>query len=141
MICPWWTMPEHTQTQEQPVFPGYIPAGFPSPAADYEQASLDLHKHLIKNRPATFFVRASGDSMIGAGIHANDLLIVDRSIEPRHGAVIIAVVNGDMAVKRLHVRAKQVTLVSENKAYHPITVSPEDEFQVWGVVTYVIHAL
>ena len=86
--------------QAIPVFTARISAGFPSPAADYEEGKLDLNKHLVKNPPATFFVRVSGDSMEGAGIHDGDLLIVDRSIEPKSGKVVIAVLDGQLTVSQ-----------------------------------------
>ncbi len=124
-----------------PLVEGYVPAGFPSPAADYEQAPLDLNHHLIHNPPATFFMRASGDSMIGAGIHSGDLLIVDRSLEARSNSVVIAVLNGEITVKRLILHRNKVTLVSENDLYPDFMVIGEDDFQIWGVVTHVIHAL
>lgn len=116
-----------------------VSAGFPSPSSDYLEGKLDLNEHIIKNPPATFFVRVSGDSMIGAGIHPDDLLVVDRSEEPKHGKIVIAVINGELTVKRLHKNRAGVQLMPENPSYLPIHITPEMEFQVWGVVTYVIH--
>jgi DNA polymerase V len=125
----------------QPSFDAGVPAGFPSPAADYQEAKLDLNKHLIKNPPATFFVRAIGDSMVGAAINSGDLLVVDRSLEPRDKSVVIAVVNGELTVKRIRIKQKTITLEPENQDYPPQQISKDMEFEVWGVVTSVIHEL
>lgn len=125
----------------QSLFDARVPAGFPSPAADYEEDKLDLNEHLIKHPAATFFVRAIGDSMIGAGIHCGDLLIVDRSLEPRDRSVVIAAVNGELTVKRIRIRNKKITLVPENDSYSVQQVGENVEFEVWGVVTSVIHEL
>lgn len=95
--------PEEVQTSLYLTLYGTnVSAGFPSASNDYVEGKLDLNEHLIKNPPATFFVRVSGDSMIGAGIHPDDLLVVDRSEEPKHGKIVIAVINGELTVKRLH---------------------------------------
>ncbi|HOK96529.1 MAG TPA: translesion error-prone DNA polymerase V autoproteolytic subunit [Anaerohalosphaeraceae bacterium] len=123
----------------QPYFEAKVPAGFPSPAADYEENQLDLNKHLIKNPAATFFVRVSGDSMTGAGIHDGDLLVVDRSLEPKDKNVVIAAVNGELTVKRIRIRKKKVFLEAANEKYAPRQISDQTDFQVWGVVTSVIH--
>ena len=127
--------------QELPVFIARISAGFPSPAADYEEGKLDLNKHLVKNPAATFFVRVSGDSMVGAGIHDGDLLIVDRSKEPKTGNVVIAVLNGQLTVKRLRIRRGKLSLEPENTNYPVQQITQGMEFEVWGVVTNVIHPL
>jgi DNA polymerase V len=118
-----------------------VSAGFPSPAADYEESKLDLNRHLIKNPAATFFVRASGDSMLGAGIHSGDLLIVDRSLEPRDKSVVIAIMDGELTVKRIRIGKRKITLEPENESFPTQQITEEMEFEVWGVVTNVIHAL
>ena len=118
-----------------------VAAGFPSPAEDYIEAKLDLNQHLIRHPEATFFVRASGDSMIGAGIHSGDLLVVDRAIEPADGSVVIAVVNGELTVKRLCQNGERLLLLPENDEYYPVEINEHTEFQIWGVVTNVIHPL
>ncbi len=128
-------------SQELPVFIARIAAGFPSPAADYEEGKLDLNKHLIKNPAATFFVRVTGDSMVGAGIHDGDLLIVDRAKEPKNGSVIIAVLDGQLTVKRLRIRRGKFSLEPENDNYPVQPITQGMEFEVWGVVTNVIHPL
>lgn len=118
-----------------------VAAGFPSPADDYLKAEtpLDLNEHLIKHPAATFFVRVRGDSMTGCGIFPDDILIVDRSLEPAHRKVVIAVVNGELTVKRLHQAGGKVMLMPENAGYQPIVIEDEMELEIWGVVTCVIH--
>jgi DNA polymerase V len=133
--------PDRSTKRRQPIFTAKVPAGFPSPAADYEEDKLDLNRHLIRNPAATFFVRVAGDSMVKAGIHDGDLLVVDRSIEPKDKNVIIAVVNGELTVKRIRIRKNKLTLVAENENYQSQEIKEEMEFEVWGVVTNVIHEL
>lgn len=116
-----------------------VQAGFPSPADDYIENHLDLNELVIKHPAATFFVRVDGDSMRDAGIHSGDLLVVDRALQPAHGKIVVAVVNGEFTVKRIRVDAKGVSLMPENANYPAMPVTPESDFQVWGVVTYVIH--
>ena len=115
-------------------------AGFPSPADDYIESWLDLNEYLIKHKAATFFLRVKGDSMAGASIHDGDFLIVDRSIEAKHDDVVVAVVNGEFTVKRLHKRRGVVKLVAANAAYPEIVIKPESEMVVWGVVRHVVHS-
>ncbi len=133
--------PDRSTKRRQSIFMATVPAGFPSPAADYEEGKLDLNRHLIRNPAATFFVRVTGDSMVKAGIHNGDLLVVDRSIEPRDKNVVIAVVNGELTVKRIRIRKNGLTLEAENEAYQSQEINDGIEFEVWGVVTNVIHAL
>ena len=118
-----------------------VEAGFPSPADDYMEGSLDLNDHIIKHPSATYFVKASGDSMIGAGIFNGDLLIVDRSLEASSGKVVIAEVDGQLTVKRLLKLSDGFSLQSENSSYPPIELQEGNEVVVWGVVTHVIHDL
>ncbi len=132
-------MPDLSTKYRQSLFDARVPAGFPSPAADYEEGKLDLNEHLIKHPAATFFVRAIGDSMIGAGIHCGDLLVVDRSLEARDKSVVIAVINGELTVKRIRIKKKKITLEPENKSYCAQEINESMEFEVWGVVTSVIH--
>jgi DNA polymerase V len=133
--------PDMSTKRKQPLFEAKVPAGFPSPAADYEEDKLDLNRHLITNPAATFFVRVTGDSMEGAGIHSSDLLVVDRSIEPRDKSIVIAVINGELTVKRIRIRGRKITLEPENKNYAVREITEDTEFEVWGVVTNVIHKL
>ncbi len=118
-----------------------VEAGFPSPADDYMEGPLDLNEHVIKHPSATYFVRASGDSMTGAGIFDGDLLIVDRSLEPAHGKIAIVEVDGQLTVKRLFKLQGRFLLQSENVNYPPIELQEENEVVVWGVVTHVLHNL
>jgi len=128
-------------SQLKPLYGNSVSAGFPSPADDYIDRDLDLNEHLIEHPAATYFVRASGNSMIGAGIRDGDLLLVDRAVSPQDGSVVIAVLFGELTVKRIRMRQNQLLLEPDNNAYPAIPVGPEMEFQVWGVCRYVIHAL
>jgi len=122
----------------RPLFAAPVPAGFPSPADDYIERSLDLNEHLIQHPAATFFVRASGDSMLG-NIHSGDLLVVDRAKEAANGSIVIAVIDGELTVKRLCKRGNSVSLESDNSSYAPLAVNEESDVAIWGVVTNVIH--
>lgn len=122
-----------------PLFSSRVQAGFPSPADDHLETTLDLNQHLIPHPAATFFVRASGESMINAGINNEDILVVDRSLEPKSGDIIIAALNGELTVKRLQVRGKQVALKPENPEYPLIEITEDIDFLIWGVVTSVVH--
>ena len=132
---------EEINSASAPFFTEQVAAGFPSPADDYLEENLDLNKFLIKHPVATFFVRVTGDSMIGAGIHSGDILIVDRSLEPTSRRVVIAIVNGELTVKRLIRKKGKVLLMPENDGYKPIEIKDETDLEVWGVVTSVIHCL
>jgi DNA polymerase V len=131
--------PARREPLPRPLFAGGVSAGFPSPADDYIDRTLDLNELLISHPAATFFVRAAGDSMIGAGIHHNDILVVDRSLTATSGKIIIAVINGALTVKRLVRTAASCRLVAENPAYAALEITEDSEFEVWGVVTSVIH--
>ncbi len=121
-----------------PFFNTTIPAGFPSPASDYIEERIDLNKLLIKSPSATFFVRVEGDSMIDAFIPSKSLLIVDRSVTPSSGDVVVAVVNGEFTVKRLLKTQAGVFLCAANEKFKPTRITDDIEFKVWGVVTYII---
>jgi DNA polymerase V len=122
-----------------PFYQDLISAGFPSPAQNDLEDTIDLNEMLIKHPSATFFLRVSGSSMIKAGINNNDILIVDRSLEPSHGKIVIASINGELTVKRLYKVGSKVKLVAENDAYAPIDITEEMDMRIWGVVTNVIH--
>ncbi len=122
-----------------PLFAGKVSAGFPSPAADYIDKTLDLNELLIQNPAATFYARAQGESMLDAGIHPNDILMVDRSLEPIPGKIVICALNGELTVKRLAYENGQWKLKAENVHYPDIVLHDELELVVWGVVTNVIH--
>ena len=124
-----------------PLYLAPVEAGFPSPAEDYTDCRLDLHRHLVRNEAATFFLRAHGESMLGAGIHDGDLLVVDRSIDPVHRKVVIAALEGELTVKRLLHREGRILLAPENARFDPIDITENEFVHIWGVVTYVVHKL
>jgi len=129
-----------------PLIGGRVEAGFPSPADDFIERSLDLNEQLVVNPIATFFIRASGNSMDGAGIHNGDLLVVDRSVTPSHGSVVVAVIDGGLTVKRLSKRGTVASLLPEPSdldqgVYSPIEVGPDTDATIWGVVTWSVHRL
>ena len=116
-------------------------AGFPSPAADYTQQRIDLNNHLIRNKDATYLFRVKGDSMINVGIYENDILLVDRSVAPKHDHIILAQLNNEFTVKRLYRRGGVIKLLAENNIYPPRLIKEEDDLIAWGVVTYNLHKL
>ena len=122
-----------------PLYASRVQAGFPSPADDYIEDHLDLNTYLIKHPAATFFVRAEGQSMIGANIQSGDLLIVDRSIPATHGKIVIAAIQGELTVKRLYQQHNKVQLLPENSEFQPIDISENSDLVIWGVVTHIIH--
>jgi DNA polymerase V len=124
-----------------PLFGSKIRAGFPSPADDHLEATIDLNQHYVRHPAATFFVRVQGTSMIGAGIHSGDMLVVDRSLEAKSGSIVIAVVNGEMTLKRLLLSGDEVWLMPENPDFQPLQILDGMELQLWGVVAHVIHSL
>ena len=132
---------EDTSGKTYPLYQSPVSAGFPSPADDYIEQDINLHDYLIKNPPATFLVRAEGDSMIGAGIFSGDILVVDRSLSAQERNIVIAVVDGDLTVKRIQFTKKGVTLSPENTDYSPIHIEKDEELSIWGVVTNVIHSV
>lgn len=122
-----------------PLVSAKVQAGFPSPADDHMERSLDLNEHLVANPASTFFVRVQGDSMRDAGIASGDILIVDRSVEPKDRQIVVAMLEGEFTVKRLRKRESKVFLEAENSDFKPIEVVSEQELVIWGVVTFVIH--
>lgn len=127
--------------RELPLFLSPVRAGFPSPADDYLDKKLDLNEHLIKHPASTFFVKVKGDSMVDAGILSGDILIVDRSLEPKDNSVAVAVLNGDFTVKRIRRRGEKLFLNAENGNYASIEITDEMDFEIWGIVIHVIHSL
>lgn len=122
-----------------PLFSSKVVAGFPSPADDYIETRLDLNEYLVMRREATFFIRVKGDSMRDANIHDGSLLIVDKSLEPKHNSIVVAVVNGGLTVKRLYKRRGVVKLLAANETYPEIPVHPDSDMTIWGVVKHVVH--
>ena len=117
-------------------------AGFPSPAENYVEEKLNLNSYLIKNRESSFFVRVSGDSMINVGIFDNDILIVDRSLDPKRQSIVIVSIDGELVIKKLMKdQSKNYYLKSENSNYPNIKLNSNRDTIIWGVVTYVIHNL
>lgn len=131
----------HPRRRRVPTFLAAVPAGFPSPAEQYLEESIDLNQHLIPSghEAATFIIRVSGWSMIGAGIHDGDELVVDRAEENALGKVVVAVHNGAMTIKRLRKRAGKLVLMAENPHYPDRVIAEGDEFSIWGVVVKVLH--
>ncbi len=115
-----------------------ISAGFPSPADDFKEQRLSLDRELIKNKEATFFARVSGQSMIGAGLNDNDLLVIDRSLEPINNKIAVCFLDGEFTVKRLRVTKDEVWLQPENPEYPIIKITEDNDFVIWGIVTNVI---
>lgn len=132
---------EKTKENALPIYLTRVEAGFPSPADDFIDRKLDLNEYLIQHPAATFFVRVSGDSMKEAGIHSGDLLIVDRSLTASDQKIVIASIHGELTVKRLRKIKNEIFLMPENSSYPPIPITEEMAFEVWGVVTFVIHSL
>jgi DNA polymerase V len=124
-----------------PLLTHQIPAGFPSPADDYLEDTLDLNRYLIKHPAATYFVRVQGESMAGAGISSGDLLIVDRAVEVTDNKVIVAHIDGEFTIKRVCKKGKSWYLVPDSPHFEPIEITDELNFIAWGVITYVIHAV
>lgn len=124
-----------------PLYASNISAGLPSPADEDVASRMDLNEHLVNDPGSTFFVRVAGDSMIDVGIHPGDLLVVDRKVSPQSGKVVIAVINGELTVKRLFKEDEKLFLMPENPHYSALEVTQEMDFMIWGVVTNVIHPL
>lgn len=129
---------DQSTTLELPVFTTSVPAGVPSPVDDFVDQKLDLND-LVKHPSDTFVVKVEGDSMINAGIHSNDLLLVDRAQEAANNKVIVAYLNGELTVKRLKILGNKIFLMPENPLYEPIEITPSMSFEIRGVVTFVIH--
>lgn len=116
-----------------------ISAGFPSPAEEYIELAIDLNKELVKHPSSTFYGRVRGSSMKDANINDGDILIIDKSLPPRNGQKAVCFINGEFTIKTLKIEKGKVWLVPANEKYKPLEITPENDFVVWGVVTYVIH--
>lgn len=123
------------------LFHAPVYAGFPSPAADYAQHSINLAEHLITNDNASFLFRVRGESMSGIGIYDGDTLIVDRSISPRHNHIVLAIIDEEFTVKRLYKQKQVIKLIAENLEFPPIELKEGQELRIWGVVTFNLHSL
>jgi DNA polymerase V len=133
--------PTETLPTNLPLFSTQVEAGFPSVADDHIEQTLDLQRYLIPRPAATFFVKAKGESMVGAGIFPGDLLIVDKSLQAKSGSIIIALYQGEFTVKRLIIEQGQGYLKAENPAFPTIAITHIESFEIWGTVTHVIHSV
>ena len=133
--------PDFSNPQYITIVDAGIAAGFPSPAADYLGVGIDLNKELVHNPSATFYGRVKGDSMQGAGIFDGDIIVIDKSLTPQNGDVAVCFLNGEFTLKTISIEDNVLYLMPANDKYQPIKVNPENDFVVWGVVTYVISAV
>ena len=130
---------EDSSLGDVPLYGDGVPAGFPSPADDYLDMDLNLHDYLVQHPAATFCVKAIGDSMIDAGIQSSDVMVVDRALTPKNNDIVLAVVNGEFTVKRIKKNDDELYLMPANDNYRPMKITEDMDFQVWGVVTFIIH--
>lgn len=135
LLNPWLT------TVELPLYTSKVPAGFPSPADDHLEATIDLNQHCINNPAATFFIKVKGHSMIGAGIQDGDMLVVDRSLPAKNGSIVVAVIDGEVTVKCLDLSSDQIWLRAKNPDYADLPIKEGMELHIWGVVKNVIRSL
>jgi DNA polymerase V len=134
-------IPNFDNKMEIPFYSSGIKAGFPSPAADFDETKISLDKELVKNKEATFYAKASGDSMTGAGIDNGDIMVIDRSLEPKNNKIAVCVIDGEFTVKRIKKEKESLYLMPENQSYNPIKITVENELIIWGIVTYVIKKI
>lgn len=141
ILCPSQEISEVTTQYARPLYSSKVAAGFPSPASDHQESAIDLHCHLVALPASTFFVKATGESMINAHIHEGDLLIVDRSLPPQQDKIVIAALNSELTVKRLKKVGHKLFLMPDNPKFTPIEITEDSEFTILGTVTHVIHTL
>lgn len=115
-----------------------IKAGFPSPAQDYLEQAIDLNKELVRHPACTFYGRVSGDSMIDAGLHDGDIVVIDKSIQPFNGAMAVCFIDGEFTIKYIELHTDYIMLIPANRDFEPIKVTAENDFLIWGIVTYSI---
>lgn len=127
--------PDFSTELELPYFDAGLRAGFPSPADDFIEISIDINKEYIKNKDTTFFAKVKGNSMINAGIFDGDLLIIDKSLEPQNDKIAVCQIDGEFTVKKIKIEKDVVWLIAENDAFKPIKVTPDNELLIWGIVT------
>lgn len=127
-------VPDYSTELKLPFIDAGISAGFPSPADDFIEISIDLNKELIKNKDTTFFAKVKGHSMKNAGINDGDLLVIDKSLEPQNNRIAVCQIDGEFTVKRIKIEKDIVWLIAENEDYAPIKVTPENDFVIWGIV-------
>lgn len=133
--------PEYESDLRIPFVPDGVSAGFPSPAADFLENNIDLNKELSENPLATFYIKVKGNSMMDAGIHDKDVLVVDRSLEPSNNKIAVCFIDGEFTVKRIKLEKDSLYLMPENPNYTPIIVTEENQLIIWGIVTYVIKKM
>ncbi len=134
-------IPESDASLELPFIADGIKAGFPSPAADFDGTKISLDKVVVKNQEATFYARAKGNSMTGAGIDDGDILVIDRSLEPKNNKIAVCYIDGEFTVKRIKIEKDCIYLIPENIDYNPIKVTEENDLIIWGIVTYVLKSV
>jgi DNA polymerase V len=133
-------VPDYSTELELPFVDNGISAGFPSPADDFIELTIDLNKFLVKHKDTTFFARVKGHSMKNAGINDGDLLVIDKSLEPQNDKIAICQIDGEFTVKRIKIEKDIVWLIAENEDYKPIKVTPENELMIWGIVIHSIKS-
>jgi DNA polymerase V len=133
-------IPDYSTELELPFVDTGISAGFPSPADDFIELTIDLNKFLVKHKDTTFFARVKGHSMKNAGINDGDLLVIDKSLEPQNDKIAICQIDGEFTVKRIKIEKDIVWLIAENEDYKPIKVTPENELMIWGIVIHSIKS-
>lgn len=131
-------IPDTENAKEIPFIIDGIKAGFPSPAADFDETKISIDQLVIKNEAATFYAKASGHSMIGAGIDDGDILVIDRSIEPTDNKIAVCFIDGDFTIKRIKIEEDCIYLQPENPKFQPIKVTEDNDLIIWGIVTYVV---
>lgn len=134
-------IPNTESNLEMPYISSGIKAGFPSPAADFDGTRVSIDQIVVKNALATFYAKANGNSMTGAGIDDGDILVIDKSIEPQDGKIAVCFIDGEFTVKRIKVQENSLLLFPENKLFEPIEITQENDFIIWGIVTFVVKKL
>lgn len=132
--------PDYSSEVQIPFFDVGISAGFPSPADDFIELTIDLNKELIKNKDTTFFAKVKGHSMKNVGINDGDLLVIDKSLEPKNNRIAVCQIDGEFTVKRIKIDRGVVWLIAENEEYQPIKVTSDNDFLIWGIVTNAIKS-
>ena len=133
-------IPDSCSKVELPFFDVGISAGFPSPADDFIELTIDLNREFIKHKDTTYFARVKGHSMKNAGINDGDLLIIDKSLEPQNNKIAVCQIDGEFTVKRIKIEKDMIWLIAENEDYEPIKVTPENNFVIWGIVIHSIKS-
>ena len=133
--------PNLDESHSIPLTSNNISAGFPSPADDFKEIRISLDREIVKNEEATFYARVDGESMLGAGLNDGDLIVIDRSAEPKDGSIAVCFLDGEFTVKRLKLKNKEIYLMPENSKYSPIKIGEGNELSIWGIVTYVVKKM